>query len=121
MINLEEELTNSYNFKETNKDTFVVNFKVPRNLTYFNGHFPQFPVMPAVAQVDITCYFIQKYILKSETIHLKKIDSVRIKAATQPEQIIHLIINKLSETTFCTRWNTTDPEPKEIAELTFLF
>lgn len=121
MINLEVELTDSYYFEKINEDTFTVHFKVPKSLSYFNGHFPHFPVMPAVAQVDITSFFINKLILKSEFIHVNKIDSVRIKAAVRPEQQIQLNITKLNETTFRTSWKTNELEPKEIADLTILF
>jgi acyl-coenzyme A synthetase/AMP-(fatty) acid ligase len=31
----------------------VVNFSVPANSDYFNGHFEKFPLLPAVVQVDI--------------------------------------------------------------------
>lgn len=120
MINLEVELSDSYHFEKINDESYLVNFKVPKNLSYFKGHFPQFPVMPAVAQIDITHYFIKKLILKSD-IALKKIDYIKIKAAVQPEQQVSLNIVKLNDSTFRTNWITTDTEQKDIAELTILF
>lgn len=38
----------------------VTSWKVNSELPYFNGHFPQSPILPAVAIIDISTYILQR-------------------------------------------------------------
>ncbi|MCC6137787.1 MAG: hypothetical protein IT287_04095, partial [Bdellovibrionaceae bacterium] len=42
------------------KSVSTLNWSIPEDLFYFDGHFPQNPVLPAVAIVDISLAFVQK-------------------------------------------------------------
>lgn len=45
--------------KDENK--VVVEFVIPLESDFYNGHFPEYKLLPAVAQIDLTTRFAKKY------------------------------------------------------------
>ena len=39
----------------------VIEFVIPVESDFFNGHFPEYKLLPAVAQIDLTTRFANKY------------------------------------------------------------
>ena len=46
---------------EKNQDSVLLEFSVPENCDFFEGHFDEIHLLPAVAQIDIMMYFARKY------------------------------------------------------------
>jgi len=42
---------------EKNENSVSLIFTIPKDSLYFDGHFPDYPVLPAVAQIDIVVNF----------------------------------------------------------------
>jgi len=42
---------------EKNETSVSLIFTVPKDSLYFDGHFPDYPILPAVAQIDIVVNF----------------------------------------------------------------
>ena len=38
---------------EKNENSVVLEFSIPGSSDYFDGHFPGYPILPAVAQIDL--------------------------------------------------------------------
>jgi len=47
---------------EKNENTVNLIFTIPQDSLYFDGHFPDYPILPAVAQIDIVMNFASKYL-----------------------------------------------------------
>ena len=46
---------------EKNADSVLLEFLVPEACDFFEGHFPEIQLLPAVAQIDLTMHFAKKY------------------------------------------------------------
>ena len=42
---------------EKNENSVSLIFTIPKDSLYFDGHFPDYPILPAVAQIDIVVNF----------------------------------------------------------------
>ena len=66
MIQTDNELKNSFTpilpntINALPDDVYCVQFKVPSTLSYYVGHFPSQPILPAVAFIDISTIFISQ-------------------------------------------------------------
>lgn len=78
MIQLEKELQNHFSLLSAQPQEQVFELNLPKNLTYFQGHFPGFPVLPAVAFVDISAFLIFTVTQKKPE-SLKKIKYLKMK------------------------------------------
>lgn len=47
---------------EKNDDSVLLEFTVPETCDFFDGHFPEIQLLPAVAQIDLTLFFANKYL-----------------------------------------------------------
>jgi len=47
---------------EKTENSVTLEFSVPDSSPYFNGHFPGFPILPAVAQVELAVRFASQYL-----------------------------------------------------------
>lgn len=85
------------------------------NWTYFHGHFPAQPILPAVGIADISRYFVEKYIFKTKR-NLKKTSQFRIRTPVQPGQKMQVTIEKDNENQFHITWKN-ETENSNSAEL----
>lgn len=92
--------------------------QIPASLTYFRGHFPGMPVLPAVAMIDITQLLVSEFILSQTQTFLEKLDSLKIKEAVLPDQVLQVLIttDPLLQS-FEAQW--LDLSQKKLAELFF--
>jgi len=70
-------------FKATWQDETKASWTIPEDLPYFSGHFPNNPILPAVAILDFTLVGISK-ILGREAV-LKKIKNAKFTDVVRPE------------------------------------
>ena len=47
---------------EKTGDSVVLEFSIPNTSPYFDGHFPDFPILPAVAQVELVVRFASEFL-----------------------------------------------------------
>lgn len=57
---------------------------------FFDGHFPQIHLVPAVAQIDLATYFINKYFGKDRFISSAK--RLKFSAPVLPNNCVHYIL-----------------------------
>jgi acyl-CoA synthetase (AMP-forming)/AMP-acid ligase II len=55
-------LLSSEKLIERSAEKIILDFSVPKESDFFNGHFPQFPVLPAVAQFELAVRFADRYL-----------------------------------------------------------
>ncbi|MBC7741752.1 MAG: hypothetical protein H7061_06130 [Bdellovibrionaceae bacterium] len=125
MIDLDLELKNTFTFLDSESaesaqsgKALKLTMTLPKSLSYFAGHFPQFPVLPAVGLIDISLFFTKKSFPQFNQSYLKKIKYLKIKAPLGPDQKINIQISQENESAFSAIWST-DQAP--IAELNFAF
>jgi len=53
--------TNEEKIIKKTDSSVILEFSVPGSSDYFDGHFPNFPVLPAVAQIFIIMRFMSRY------------------------------------------------------------
>ncbi len=46
---------------EKSENTITLKVKIDAGSDYFDGHFPEFKLLPAVAQIDLVAHYAQKY------------------------------------------------------------
>jgi len=107
MNNLKEE-------KIINKtdSSIVLEFSVPGSSDYFDGHFPGFPVLPAVAQVFIIKQFVSRFfgintgfseIKRTKFINIIRPDTLLVLNLEKKEnKILFKIVSPNEETMYST-------------------
>jgi 3-hydroxymyristoyl/3-hydroxydecanoyl-(acyl carrier protein) dehydratase len=104
MIDLDKDLNQSFQLLElTDNKEARVRLIPHESWTYFQGHFPSMPVLPAVAIADISRFFIEKYILKKSR-PLKKLSFFKLKTPVQPARPFILHLQTQNENTFQVVW-----------------
>ena len=76
--------------KEENK--IVLEFVVPSECDFFDGHFPEYKLLPAVAQFEIVTRFSKKYFGTKRYVPAMK--RVKFSSPMRPETKIQLEITK---------------------------
>lgn len=92
MIDLEKELAGSYKILEQTQTGLTVELALPQKLSYFEGHFPQRPILPAVGILDITGYFLSKYLKVGSEI--RKVVGCKIRQPMGPGDFVRISFKK---------------------------
>ena len=101
---------------EPSENPFVITWKIPEQLSYFEGHFPGFPVLPGVALIDVTLEALRRSLSISK-IELLKLENAKFKRPLSPGNIIEISIVAGSDPS---RWSAAwrlVGEPALVAEL----
>jgi len=78
-------------------------WKVDPDLPYFNGHFPQSPILPAIAIVDASTYLLQR-VLNRPDLKLKDVVAAKFMSPIQPNQVVHIDLQQLKEDEWQIDW-----------------
>jgi len=70
---------------------------IPKNLYYFQGHFPQAAVLPGVAQIDWVMNYISTY-FNIDKRQLLSIDALKFQVIIRPTYTIKLLLVKMTDT-----------------------
>ena len=89
------------------ENSVSLEFSVPDTSPYFDGHFPGFPVLPAVAQVDLITRFASRYL--GTSIRLSEIRRIKFTSLIKPFTPLLLNIEK-KEKNISFRINSPDGE-----------
>lgn len=82
----------------------VAIWTLPKDLPYFDGHFPGNPIFPAVGIVDGTLYFLQSVIQRSEGVFVSQFPGAKFLSPIQPGQTVRIELNPLSENEWEAEW-----------------
>lgn len=63
-------------------------FKIPRSLHYFDGHFPEMPILPAVGLIDISIFFLTRDLKSS--FQLSQIKSAKFIQPIIPDMDVQI-------------------------------
>jgi len=69
------------------------NWEIPSALSYFEGHFPHLPVLPAVAIVDISLALIQAG-RPQQTCRLEQVISAKFHQPLAPGSRVHIVADE---------------------------
>ncbi len=70
------------------ENTIALEFVIPASSDFFDGHFPQYKLLPAVAQFEIITRFSRKYF--STQRYVPNIKRIKFSAPIKPDTKIHL-------------------------------
>lgn len=70
------------------ENTIALEFVIPATSDFFDGHFPQYKLLPAVAQFEIITRFSRKYF--STQRYVPNIKRIKFSAPIKPGTKIHL-------------------------------
>lgn len=80
-----------------------VEWTVNGDLPYFNGHFPQNPILPAIAIVDASTYLLQRA-LNQPQLKVKTISVAKFLSPIVPGQTVHISWQKHGEQEWQIEW-----------------
>jgi len=83
----------------------ILEFSVPKTSDYFDGHFPGFPILPAVAQVDIIMRYVSDFFKIG--IGLSEIKRIKFTSLVRPDTPLVLNLEK-KENTISFKMNSPD-------------
>lgn len=109
MINLKNEI--KFDFKEGNPalGAFQVGWLVPSDFPYFQGHFPDLPILPAVAILDVSTEILRS-ILQLKRIQLRSIKTCKFKQPITPKTNVEIRFQKSSHEEWSIEWLISGPE-----------
>ena len=70
------------------ENSIALEFVIPATSDFFDGHFPQYKLLPAVAQFEIITRFSRKYF--STQRYVPNIKRIKFSAPIKPDTKIHL-------------------------------
>lgn len=79
--------------KEDNK--IELEFLIPETSDFFDGHFPEFKLLPAVAQFEIITRFSRKYFGTQR--YIPNIKRIKFSAPILPDSKVHLSLEHKTE------------------------
>ena len=77
------------NIKKTKSNQFVADVRVPSDSPWFVGHFPDEPILPGVAQLDMALSVISHF--SKRQIKIKGVERVRFKKIIRPDDPLRVI------------------------------
>lgn len=66
-------------------------FVIPAESDYFDGHFPDFKLLPAVAQFDLVAYFARKYL--NIEYYVESISRIKFSSPLRPDTKVFLLLS----------------------------
>jgi hypothetical protein len=81
---------------EKTENSITIEFLVPGTSPYFDGHFPEFSILPAVAQVDLVLHFASEYY--GTSIAISEIKRLKFTKLIRPNTPLVLRLEKGDKT-----------------------
>lgn len=81
---------------EQNDEQVVLSLVIPADLYYFEGHFPDAPILAGVVQVHWVMHYIEKYFDLSVEEHVS-IDALKFQVIIAPSYEVTLTLKKISD------------------------
>jgi 3-hydroxymyristoyl/3-hydroxydecanoyl-(acyl carrier protein) dehydratase len=82
---------------------YVTTWTVPADLPYFNGHFPDAPIFPAVGILDATLLFLGAIIQKPRE-EIVRLHSAKFLNPIGPEHTVRIEVKPLGEADWLVEW-----------------
>ena len=73
----------------------VLEFVIPASSDFFDGHFPEYKLLPAVAQFEVVTRFSRKYFVTQRWV--PSIKRIKFSAPIRPDTKIHLELTYKAE------------------------
>lgn len=89
--------------QSTSSTKIEMMWSVPADLPYLNGHFPGYPVLPAVGIVDGSVEGLRKALGYSQ-LHLREILLAKFLRPVRPDQSVRLVFSKKGEDIWRAEW-----------------
>ena len=80
------------------ENAIALEFVIPASSDFFDGHFPQYKLLPAVAQFEVITRFSRKYFGTQR--YVPNIKRIKFSAPIKPGTKIHLELTYKKEKTF---------------------
>ena len=92
------------------ENSIILEFTIPGTSDFFDGHFPEYKLLPAVAQFEIITRFSRKYFGTQR--YVPNIKRIKFSAPIRPESEIHLELTYKKDKNLIS-FTMTDAEIKE--------
>jgi 3-hydroxymyristoyl/3-hydroxydecanoyl-(acyl carrier protein) dehydratase len=77
---------------EKTGSSFLIEFSIPQESPYFDGHFPGFSLLPAVAQVELVIRFASEFF--GTGIDISEMRRIKFSKFILPDAPLHLRLQK---------------------------
>lgn len=109
-------------FATIKQGEYKLSFRVPHDLPYFEGHFPEYPILPAIAVIDLSTEFIRT-VIGRQKIEVAQITSGKFMDIITPEMQIRIELIQQAEKKWSATWfceQNAGAEEKKMAELAII-
>lgn len=81
---------------DKNENSVTLEVNIPPSCLYFDGHFPEFPILPAVAQIELVARFSSRYL--GTSVRLSQIKRVKFSSIIKPDTSLLLKLERKDKT-----------------------
>ncbi|MCK9171070.1 MAG: hydroxymyristoyl-ACP dehydratase [Treponema sp.] len=94
---------------EQTEDSVELRFCIPAESDFFDGHFPEFKLLPAVAQFECVTRFAKKYLGTQR--YVPRIHRIKFSAPIRPDTVVELKLelNREKSTVSYSLWDAEKP------------
>ena len=92
------------------------NWEVPEKITYFEGHFPNNPVLPAFAILDISMEIIRR-IARNSSLEIKSIKTGKFYEVIKPKHKIRIQVKNIGSSEWILTWLDRAQTDKKLARV----
>ncbi len=93
---------------------FETDWEVPAALPYFEGHFPDQPILPGIAILDATLVLV-KLIERNQSLRLLSVRNAKFLQLIKPGMKIRIELAKLSDSKWKAQWLISSGEQSRVS------
>ncbi len=116
MQELAKVLSNCYQISRQDQSSLEVAIKPNPTWPFFQGHFPQKPILPGYAIAEISVFLCN--LLTGNNGKLLKLHTMRMRKPVQPEDNLQVVVEMLpNERRYNLTWHLYNPEKSLLASI----
>jgi 3-hydroxymyristoyl/3-hydroxydecanoyl-(acyl carrier protein) dehydratase len=108
-MDLSEYLTSDQiNVISQSTNSLKLSLTIPETFPYFEGHFPDDPILPASLALEISAWLTSEILLKHEQCIIRKADRCKFSQNIRPLEPLCVDLSVVRDRCFRSRWRRAD-------------
>ena len=89
-------------------DSLSVQLTIPKTFPYFDGHFPDNPILPAAMALEVSAWLVTDTLLNGGSSIIRKVERSKFSKNIRPNEPIRVELSVIGDRCFRSRWLRSD-------------